>query len=142
MTADDPQPTGQRSWLFSTTPIVTRQLVVPQGYTLSSGGSLAIMLELRPRPGPLAIWLFVVGASAGFVMLVNATRAHRADAPIPPAAGYRLFNVSAVLVVPLTALAASWIPAQQLAFAVAGLVSSSAYVLTVTVLFHMVGRAR
>ena len=48
--------------IHSTLPSVARQLVVPQGFTLSATGVFAILLERRPHPGPIAIWLFVAGA--------------------------------------------------------------------------------
>ncbi len=80
--------------IHSTRPSVARQLVVPQGFTLSATGVFAILLERRPHPGPIAIWLFVAGAAVGFSVVVRASRAHRpaSFSPVPgdrSTAGFR-----------------------------------------------------
>lgn len=121
---------------FSTVPIVARQLVVPQGFTLSIAGTLAILLERHPRPSAVVIWLFVVGAAAGFCLVVQMSGAHRHDAPVWTAVGAQLFNVVPVVVVPVVALAVAWMPSPHLAYPVAGLAISCVYVLAVTFLFH------
>ena len=63
--------------IHSTLPSVARQLVVPQRFTLSATGVFAILLERRPHPGPIVIWLFVAGAAVGFSVVVRASRVHR-----------------------------------------------------------------
>jgi len=125
----------------STLPNVARQLVVPQGFTLSITGVFAILLEHRPHPGPAAIWLFVAGAALGFSIVVRASGAQRSDSAIQPASGYQLFNLSPVAVVPAVSLIVWWIPLRPVAYALGGLAASSGYLLAVASLFHTIRRA-
>lgn len=135
-----PERADATSWLSATGPTVLRTLVIPQGYTLSVGGTLAILLDRHPRPGAVPIWLFVVGAVVGFVLVARASNAHRDRAALTAAAGKQLFNAAPVLVVPLVVLATCWVEQPLAAFPAAGLACSSTYVLTVTAFFHLVGR--
>jgi hypothetical protein len=125
----------------STLPSVARQLVVPQGFTLSSTGVFAILLEHRPHPGPAAIWLFVTGAALGFAILIHASDAHRSASALRPAFGYELFNLVSVVVVPLVSLIVWWIPLAPVAYALGGLSTSSGYLLAVSSFFHVIRRA-
>lgn len=45
---------------------LTHMLVVPQGFTLSVTGVFAIMVGHRGFPGPVVIWLFILGSGLGF----------------------------------------------------------------------------
>ena len=126
--------------IHSTLPSVARQLVVPQGFTLSTTGVFAIMLEHRPHPGPVAIWLFIVGAALGFSIVVRASDAHRSGGTVQPASGYQLFNLSPVAVVPAVSLIVWWIPLEPVAYALGGLSASSGYLLAVASLFHAIRR--
>ena len=120
----------------SALPNAARQLTVPHGFTLSTTGVFAILLEHRPHPGPTAIWLFVTGAALGLAVTVRASGAHRSAAPLQPASGYQLFNLSPVLVVPATSLLVWWIPPVPVAYALAGLSTTSGYLFAVSLLFH------
>ena len=121
---------------------VARQLVVPQGFTLSTTGVFAILLEHRPHPGPAAIWLFTAGAALGFSIVVRASGAHRADGPLQPASGYQLFNLSPVAVVPAVSLIVWWIPFGPVAYALGGLSASCGYLVAVASIFTRSGRCR
>ena len=125
----------------SALPNAARQLTVPQGFTLSVTGVFAILLEHRPHPGPVAIWLFVTGAALGLAATVRASGAHRSVAPLQPASGYQLFNLSPVLVVPVISLLVWWIPPVPVAYALAGLSTSSGYLLAASLLFHAIRSA-
>lgn len=119
---------------------VARQLVVAQGFTLSIAGTLAILLERHPRPGPFVIWLFVAGATLGFVLVVAVSGAYRHGTPGRDAAGLQMFHVAALIVVPLVASAVFCIPSAHVAFPLAGLAISSIYVLAVGAVFRGVDR--
>jgi hypothetical protein len=135
-------PAAERAQLIrSTMPSVARQLVVPQGFTLSTAGVLAILLQHRPHPGPAAIWLFVMGAAAGFAIAVHASGAHRSASALQPASGYQLFNLSSVAVVPAVSLIVWWIAPVPLAYAIGGLSTSSGYLLAVSSFFHAIRQA-
>lgn len=126
--------------IHSTLPSVARQLVVPQGYSLSMTGVFAILLEHRPHPGPTAIWLFIVGATLGFSIVVRASGAHRSSSALQLASGYQLFNLSSVAVVPAVSLIVWWIPLGPVAYALGGLSTSSGYLLAVASIFHAIRR--
>jgi Na+/H+ antiporter NhaC len=126
--------------IHSTLPSVARQLAVPQGFTLSTTGVFAILLEHRPHSGPVAIWLFIAGAALGFSIVVRASGAHRSASTLPPASGYQLFNLSPVAVVPAVSLIVWWIPLEPVAYALGGLLASSGYLLAVASLFHTIRR--
>jgi hypothetical protein len=126
--------------IHSTLPSVARQLVVPQGFTLSTTGVFAILLEHRPHPGVAAIWLFVAGAALGFSIVVRASGAHRSGSVLRPASGYQLFNLSPLAVVPAVSLIVWWIPLGPVAYALGGLSASSGYLLAVASFFHTIRR--
>jgi hypothetical protein len=126
--------------IHSTLPSVARQLAVPQGFTLSTTGVFAILLEHRPHPGPAAIWLFVVGAALGFAIVVSASGAHRSGGAIQSASGYQLFNLSPVAVVPAVSLIVWWIPLAPVAYPLGGLSASSGYLLAVSSILHATRR--
>lgn len=130
------------SLIHSTLPGVARQLAVPQGFTLSTTGVFAILLEHRPHPGAVTIWLFVVGAALGFSVVVRASGAHHSGSTLRPASGYQLFNLSPVAVVPAASLIVWWIPLGPVAYALGGLSASSGYLLAVASLFQAVRRVR
>jgi hypothetical protein len=129
---------GRAGLTRSALPNTARQLTVPQGFTLSATGAFAILVEHRPHPGPVAIWLFVTGAALGLAVTVRASGAHRSAAPLRPASGYQLFNLSPVLIVPAISLLVWWIPLAPVAYALAGLSTSSGYLLAVSLLFHAI----
>jgi hypothetical protein len=126
--------------IHSTLPSVARQLAVPQGFTLSTTGVFAILLEDRPHPGPAAIWLFIVGAALGFSMVVRASGAHRSGSALQSASGYQLFNLSPIAVVPAVSLIVWRIPFGPVAYALGGLSASSGYLLAVASIFHAIQR--
>jgi hypothetical protein len=126
--------------IHSTLPSVARQVVVPQGYTLSTTGVFAILLEHRPHPGPAAIWLFIACAALGFSIVVRASGAHRSGSALQSASGYQLFNLSPVAVVPAVSLIVWWIPLGPVAYALGGLLTSSGYLLAVASIFHAIRR--
>jgi hypothetical protein len=116
-------------------PGVTRQLAVPQGFTLSTSGAFAILLQRHPGPGAIAIWLFVVGAGVGYAAVATVSKAHRSSAVIGSVHGLQLFNLSPIVVVPLISLVHWWIQDIPLAYSLAGVAVGVAYPLAVSVLF-------
>jgi hypothetical protein len=127
--------------IHSALPSVARQLVVPQGFSLSVTGVFAILLEHRPHPGSAAIWLFVVGAALGFSIVVRASGAHRSGSALQPASGYQLFNLSPVVIVPAVSLIVWWIPLVPVAYALSGLSTSCGYLLAVASIFQAIRSA-
>lgn len=119
---------GGRPWR-TTAMGLTHLLVLPQGFTLAIAGSLAICLGRHGYPGPLGVWLFVVGASAGYCLQVLALGALRPTVSQPVGiVGLALLNVIAVGVVPLVTLAGWWVPNGDLAYFVTGLAVHLTYI--------------
>jgi len=119
---------GGPSWR-STAVGLTHMLVLPQGFTLAIAGSLTICLGRHGYPGPLGVWLFVAGASAGYCLLILAFAALRPTVSQPVGiVGLGLLNVTAVVVVPLVALLSWWIPNADLANLVTGLAVHLTYI--------------
>lgn len=129
-----------RSWR-STAVGLTHMLVIPQGFTLAVAGSVAICLGRQGFPGPVAVWLFVVGASVGFglvVLLLGAIRAPRSE-PVG-VMGVALLNGTATVVVPLVAAAGWWVADPDLAFFVTGLAVHLAYVPLASLIIVLLSR--
>jgi hypothetical protein len=104
-------------------------LVVPQGFTLAVGGSVTICVGRHGFPGPIAVWLFVVGAAIGYWLVVGAVGALGQPVHQPVGiVGLGLLNVTAVFVVPLVTLANWWIPNEDTAFLVTGLAVHLTYI--------------
>lgn len=118
----------RRSWRASAVGL-THMLVVPQGFTLAVGGSLAICVGHHGYPGPVGVWLFVAGASLGYCALILVLGAARPKVSTPVGiVGLALFNVAAVVVVPVATLAGWWISNADLAYFVSGLVVHLLYI--------------
>lgn len=135
--SDGSMPGLPMAGLRAMVPGMTRQLVVPQGFTLSISGVFGILLEHHPGPGAVAIWLFVVGAAVGNAGVAWASKAHRSSTAIPSAHGYQLFNLSPIVVVPLVSLVQWWIRVAILAYLLAGLAVGVGYPLAVSALFQV-----
>jgi hypothetical protein len=119
---------GGRSWR-PTAVGLTHILVLPQGFTLAIAGSLAICLGRHGYPGPLGVWLFVAGASAGYCLLILAFGALRPTVSQPVGiVGLGLLDVTAVVVVPLVALGSWLIPNADLAYLATGLAVHLTYI--------------
>ena len=120
---------------------LTHLLAGPQGFTLSIGGSLAVAIGHAGYRGLLPVWLFVLGAGAGFCAIALASGAHR-DAPMPIGMlGLALLNLVPVAVLPLAAMAMWWIDNVDAAFFVCGLVAAASYVLLFAALIVIGSRA-
>lgn len=126
--------TSQPPWREGLTGLI-QTLSIPYGFTLSIAGTVAITLGHTGNPGPLPLWLFVVGGAMGFCFLVLASRAHRPQQPGPVTArGLALLNVMPVLTVPVGVGVSWWISNDYLAYAMAGLVTVPTYLLLVATL--------
>jgi hypothetical protein len=102
---------------------------VPQGFTLAVGGSLAVCLGRHGFPGPVGVWLFVVGAALGYWVVVALVGALREPVHQPVGVvGVGLLNVTAVMVVPVVTVVNWWIPDPDVAFFCAGLAVHLAYI--------------
>jgi hypothetical protein len=117
-----------RPWR-STAVGLAQMLIVPQGFTLAVAGSVTICVGRHGFPGPLGVWLFVVGAAVGYWTVVAVVGAlgepvHRPVGIVGPG----LLNVTAVVVVPLVALANWWVPNEDAAFLVTGLAVHLTYI--------------
>lgn len=108
---------------------ITHMIAVPQGFTLSIAGTLTITIGERGFPGAVGVWLFIAGAGAGFAAVTVLSGAHREPVNRPlSVSGLSLVNLSPILVVPLAAAAAWWIPDDAIAMAVAGTAAAVLYV--------------
>lgn len=104
-------------------------LVVPQGFTLSVAGVLALMIGHQGFPGLLAIWLFIAGASIGFCAITLASGAHTETSNRHVSiVGMALMNLLPVLVVPAACSASWWVGNKSTAFLIAGFCSTVLYV--------------
>lgn len=126
--------------IHSTLPSAARQLVAPQGFTLSTTGVSAILLEHRPHPGPATIWQFTARVARGFSIVVRASGAHRPGSALQSVSGYQLFNLSSVAIVPAVSLIIWRIPFGPAAYALGGLSASSGYLLAVALISHAIQR--
>jgi hypothetical protein len=118
---------------------IVQQIVIPQGFTLSITGTIAIMNGHRCQAGAMAIWLFILGAGAGYSTVALASSAHRrSSAARPqPITGLPVLNVVPVIVVPVAVAAAWWIPDPRVAFAAAGFVAAAGYVSAFALFLHL-----
>ncbi len=132
---------GEGGLLWRSTAVgLTHMLVLPQGFTPAIAGGLAICLGRHGYPGPLGVWLFVAGASAGYGLLVLAFGALRPTVSQPVGiVGLALLNVTAV-VVPLVALLSWWIPNADLAYLVTGLALHLTYIPLVAATIMLLAR--
>jgi hypothetical protein len=129
-----------RSWR-STAVGLAQMLIVPQGFTLAVGGSLAICLGRHGFPGPLGVWLFVVGAALGYWVVLLVVRAVREPEHQPVAiVGAGLLNVTAVVVVPIVTAVHWWISDVNIAFLSAGLAVHLAYIPLAATGLRLLGR--
>jgi hypothetical protein len=128
--------------LAATVRAIVQQIVIPQGFTLSITGTIAIMNGHRFQAGPIAIWLFILGAGAGYSTAALAAGAHRRSASSrpQPITGLPVLNVVPVIVVPVAVAAAWWIPDPGVAFAAAGFVATAGYVSAFALILHLVIR--
>jgi hypothetical protein len=116
------------------------------GFTLSITGTIAIMNGHRCQAGPIAIWLFIVGAGVGYSTAGLASGAHHrlvsSRSQPQPITGLSVLSVVPVLVVPVAAGAAWWIPDPRVAFATAGFVATAGYVSAFALFLHLFTRQR
>jgi hypothetical protein len=120
--------TGGRSWR-STAIGLAQMLIVPQGFTLAVGGSLAVCIGRHGFPGPGGVWLFVAGAAVGYWLVIILVGAVREPVHQPVGiVGLGLLNVTAVFVVPIVTVVHWWIPNEDTAFLAAGLAVHLAYI--------------
>ena len=108
---------------------ITHMLVVPQGFTLSIAGVLALTIGHHGFPGVLAIWLFTAGGSIGFCGITLATRAHTESSNRHVSiVGLALMNLLPILVVPAACAASWWVGDKSAAFLIAGFCGTVLYV--------------
>ncbi len=120
-------PPEPRTWRVAVRGI-THMLVVPQGFSLSVTGVFAITVGHRGFPGPVAIWLFIVGAGLGFCSVTWASGAHRETSTRPVSiVGMAMMNLLPVAMVPAACGASWWISDKPACFLVAGVCASGFY---------------
>lgn len=116
-------------------------LTVPNGFTLTVGGMLAITIGDRGYSGMLPIWLFVAVGSFGFCVLALASLAHQRPPTTNarPTWGLAVFNLVPVAIIPADYLATHWISSTSWAFLLAGLLAVVLYVVVFSVFSALVG---
>jgi hypothetical protein len=109
---------------------IARQIMIPQGFTLSIAGTIATLVGQRSDTAPVAIWLFVVGAGLSYAMISLASRAHSDVAPHgdEPIQRMRFPNLMPILVVPISTWTSALIPYTPASFACAGFLAVTTYV--------------
>lgn len=117
-------------------------LIVPQGFTLAVAGSITICVGRHGFPGPLGVWLFVVGAAIGYwiVVLTVGALGEEMHAPVD-IVGVGLLNVTAVFVVPIVTLVHWWIESEPVAYLLTGLTIHLAYIPLAALGLGLIGRA-
>ena len=126
---------------------IARHMVIPQGFTLSVGGTIATLVGERADTRPLAIWLFVTGAGVGYGLIGIASGAHRRTVPSATLTinGLRLLNavplVVPILVVPVATSIANQIPYTPVAFACAGFLAVAGYIGGLSLFLSLLGSA-
>jgi hypothetical protein len=122
---------------------LTAQLAVPQGFTLSVGGTLAATIGQHGTPGLFDVWLFALGAGVSFCLLAlmsgSATRSSPADRV--PLSRALVLNVLPVVVIPTAVGCAALVPSRPLDFLLAGALASGLYVVWLGVIAAF-GRGR
>jgi len=110
------------------------QLTVPQGYTLSIGGSLAVTAHAYGAPSGTRATEFVAGALLAFVLLVAvAARPPTEPGPTAPLAGVARYNVTPLAVIALVALVVHIVPSPTVGFVLAGAFAAGGYALAISV---------
>jgi hypothetical protein len=103
-------------------------LVVPQGFALSVTGVFAITVGHRGFPGPIVIWLFIVGAGFGFCCVTLGSGAHRETSSRPASiVGMAMANLLPAVVVPAACTTSWWITDKTACFLTAGACTSVFY---------------
>jgi hypothetical protein len=109
---------------------LTVQLAVPQGFTLSVGGTLAVTIGQHGTPTLWDVWLFAVGAGVSFCLIAVLS----GSAQRPGSAGHvslsraAVLNVLPVIVIPAAVGLAVLVPSRQWDFLIAGALASGLYV--------------
>lgn len=109
------------------------QLTVPQGYTLSIGGSFAVASHAYGPPSGTRAMEFVAGALLAFVLLVAvAARPPRDPGPTPPLTGVARYNVTPLAVIALVLLAVNLVPSRTVGFFLAGSLAAGGYAVAIS----------
>lgn len=121
---------------------VLRKIAAPQGFTLSVGGTLAGTIAERETTQVFDIWLFVVGGSASFCLLVLITSGtsrtrHYATASL---SGLTMLNLLPIVVMPTALVIASSVPGRHLGIAVAGALTTGLYLVFLVALVRIAAR--
>ena len=120
---------------------VTHALAVPYGYTLTIWASGALAVSRYGSPRPLEIFLFIGGATLGFLAFDAVS-----IASIPKAASFSVvlpasvtLNLLAVVPASLVVLLVRRVRPRALGFFAVGFAGSAAYLATVVALLVLVG---
>jgi hypothetical protein len=111
--------------------VVTRGLLVPHGYALSVGGTLAMLIGERGYPGSLPLWMFVAASNA--TLLLFAATCPRLDVDGPHDGGSVAFNFAPAVAMPAAALSGTHLGPDPVAFPCAGTIATATYVILVAV---------
>jgi hypothetical protein len=109
---------------------VARGLLIPHGYTLAVGGTLAMMIGKRGYPGGFALWMFVAASNGTLVLLVAAGAQRRGEGGQP--SGAIAYNFAPMAAMPVAALAGSRVGPDSVAFPCAGMIVTATYVVLVS----------
>lgn len=106
---------------------------MPQGYTLSIGGSFAVTAHAYGPPSGTRAVAFVAGALLAFVLLVAvAARPPKEPGPIAPLTGFARYNVTPLAVIALVALIVQLVPSPTIGFFLAGMMAAGGYALAIS----------
>lgn len=109
------------------------QLTVPQGYTLSIGGSFAVAAHAYGPPSGARAAAFVAGALVAFVLLVAiAARPAKEPGPVAPLTGLARYNVTPLAVIAAVALIVQFLASPTIGFFLAGTTAAGGYALVIS----------
>lgn len=109
------------------------QLTVPQGYTLSIGGSFAVATHAYGPPSGTRAAEFVAGALLAFVVLVAiAARPPEEPGPTSALTGLARYNITPLAVIALVALVVTLVPSATVGFFLSGVAAAGGYALAIS----------
>lgn len=117
-------------------------LVIPQGYTLSIAGSLAVAVRRYGFPSDLEAWGFVAGAVLAFVVLaIIAHGVLRGSIATLPMGLRALINVVPLIVVLVVVWLVGLMASASIGFPLAGLIGAGGYVVLLSLFLWVVALA-
>lgn len=115
-------------------------LVIPQGYTLSIAGSIAVGVRRYGFPTTISTIAFVAGAVAAFVLLGGLVATKLRNPADIRLSFWACVNVMPIVTIAIVIGGVQIIPNPAAGFAVAGFLAAGSYIALVSGFLNLVGR--